>query len=634
MESKIIPIQGKEADMATFFQGFLSTLQPEEEKEKKPKASTELRKKALALGVEAFQDLDCGDLVVRFPRGGVREARSLEGKHFKAWLTGLYANGEIAPAKTAVDEVVRLFEADAHGRPPVKTYVRIAHVRDKTYFDLGDSTWRVVEIDGQGWRIVDPPDDVVFRRGGSLSPLPVPEMGGSLLELRRFLNVSDSDFVLVLGWLLGCFCGGPYPMLALKAEQGSGKSTATQMLKDLIDPEPGARREPPKDGGALTAAASAHHVVSYDNLSYIDADLSDRFCRLMTGAGISNRELYTNNDEFTVSLRRPLIINGIGLRIERGDLLSRTYSVRLAPIPHERRLPEQEIQKDFDMARPQIIGAILTAVSAALRSKERFSPVSRMADAELFVRRAEAEGAFPWTQGTFAYVLESADKAAIDEAMDGDVIAQKIIEMVDTSSWQGTVGELFKEITGPLDLADRKHLPSSPRALRSALDRLAPLLREHGIEIATGMKTNKGRLVHLKKVTVGPRQSQTVTDSHSLNPCNDWESDGRDGRDGLSSFRVPEKKEGIEREGEEEKKKRSERQSRQSQTVTNPVIPRAPEVTVSVTVDPTDRGPSPKLSPGDSPVEADGPPDDPEYLDSLMALEPTCECESGGGGLW
>lgn len=32
--------------------------------------------------------------------------------------------------------------------------------------------------------------------------------------------------------------------------------------------------------------------------------------------------------------------------------------------------------------------------------------------------------------------------------------------------------------------------------------------------------------------------------------------------------------------------------------------------------------------------EAVGPPDDPEYLDSLMALEPTCEYESGGGGLW
>src|SRR5262252_4500497 len=97
---------------------------------------------------------------------------------------------------------------------------------DRLYLDLGEQSWRAIEIDATGWRIIDSPP-VRFRRSAGMQPLPMPISGGSVEKLRSFLNVkTDADFVLAVSWLLAAFrdCG-PYPVLVLSGEQGSAKST-------------------------------------------------------------------------------------------------------------------------------------------------------------------------------------------------------------------------------------------------------------------------------------------------------------------------------------------------------------------------------------------------------------------------
>ena len=55
------------------------------------------------------------------------------------------------------------------------------------------------------------------------------------LELMPMLNVRPEDAVLLIAWLLGAMRPrGPYPVLSLNGEQGSGKSGAVRMLKDNI----------------------------------------------------------------------------------------------------------------------------------------------------------------------------------------------------------------------------------------------------------------------------------------------------------------------------------------------------------------------------------------------------------------
>ena len=73
---------------------------------------------------------------------------------------------------------------------------------------------------------------VRFRRAPGVLPLPVPLSGGTIDDLRTFLNVrSDDDFELALAWLLAAMRDrGPYPVLALMGEQGSAKTSFATIL--------------------------------------------------------------------------------------------------------------------------------------------------------------------------------------------------------------------------------------------------------------------------------------------------------------------------------------------------------------------------------------------------------------------
>ena len=67
-----------------------------------------------------------------------------------------------------------------------------------------------------------------------MQALPVPALGGKIGELRKHVNLSDDAFVMAVGWMLSALRGrGPYPILALNGEQGAGKTTAADMLRQL-----------------------------------------------------------------------------------------------------------------------------------------------------------------------------------------------------------------------------------------------------------------------------------------------------------------------------------------------------------------------------------------------------------------
>ena len=212
------------------------------------------------------------------------------------------------------------------------------------YLDLCDATWRAVEIDTTGWRVIDNPP-VRFRRAAGMQPLPVPVAGGSIKVLRSFLNV-QSDSRLRPGGGLGTGVlrdRGPYPVLVLSGEQGSAKSTFSAILRSLLDPNTAPLRALPREDRDLFIAASNGHVLAFDNVSGLPAWISDTLCRLATGGGFAVRQLYTDQDEVLFDAARPVILNGIEEIVTRPDLADRAVFLTLQPIPEERRRPEQEL---------------------------------------------------------------------------------------------------------------------------------------------------------------------------------------------------------------------------------------------------------------------------------------------------
>lgn len=450
--------------------------------------------------VEAFRDSESGLTMVRFPRNGRMTIDDLASGNFSSWLAGTLKEKEgIAPGDTTIGAVLRLFENAAHNAPKRTTFTRLARADDRVYIDLCTDERNAVEIDANGWRVVDSERvPVCFRRSGTMLPLPLPKSGGDLGELRDFINAKDDNsFILIVSWLVAATNPeGPFPILLLSSEHGSGKSSAGRFLKLLLDPD-----QVPKLGvperDALFNTAVHHLVLNYDNLSDVKEELSDQLCRLSTGGGISKRKLYRNSEEFAFTAKRPVSMNGIGLSFTRPDLLSRTFAAELKPIPKAKQKTEREMDAAFSEAHPRLLGAICDAVSAALRERDyRPGNLPRMADAACWIMRAERGGGLPWTEGRFRIALEAGELEARESAIAEDPIARRLLELgKQEGGWCGSLKDLLRETT-PFPVRGGARRGHTERALSQRLERLKPLLRSFGVEIGK-QKRNTGVWISL-----------------------------------------------------------------------------------------------------------------------------------------
>jgi Bifunctional DNA primase/polymerase, N-terminal/Primase C terminal 2 (PriCT-2) len=189
-----------------------------------------------------------GNAYADFAVGEHCETWPIRSKQFKGWLAQrFYEEYQTAPNSEAISTALNLIEAQAKfDGPQYEVYLRLAAFDDRVYLDLCNREWQVVEIDANGWRVVDYPPVRFIRRAGQLT-LPVPIKGGSVKWLIEYLNIqSQNDFVLIVAWLLAALrpCG-PYPLLVVTGEAGSAKSTLLRMLRVLIDPNTAPLRAPP-----------------------------------------------------------------------------------------------------------------------------------------------------------------------------------------------------------------------------------------------------------------------------------------------------------------------------------------------------------------------------------------------------
>ena len=457
---------------------------------------------SLAADADLFHAAD-GTSYADLEINGHRESWPIRSKGFKRWLARQFfeATGG-APNSDALQSAFNVIEAKAHfDAPERKVHIRVAGLDRRLYLDLGDESWRAVEIDASGWRVIDNLP-VRFRRAAGMKPLPIPVSGGSVEVLRTFLNVqSDTDFVLAVVWALAVLrdCG-PYPVLALSGEQGSAKSTFSAILRALLDPNTAPLRALPREDRDLFIAASNGHVLAFDNVSGLRPWTSDTLCRLATGGGFAVRQLYTDQDEVLFDAARPVILNGIEDIVERPDLADRAVFLTLEAIPEERRRPEAELWTAFEAERPRILGALLDAVVEGLKKlpETRLPKLPRMADFALWATACETA---IWPAGTFWSAYCSNRDAAVEGVIEADPVATAVRALISArTEWKGTVSSLLVALGEVVDerIAKSKTWPDNPRALSGRLRRAATFLRKIGIDVAfTKEGKARTRIVHI-----------------------------------------------------------------------------------------------------------------------------------------
>jgi hypothetical protein len=449
---------------------------------------------------------------------GHREIWALRSKSFKRWLLRrFYEVKRSAPSSQALQDALGVLEGKALFEGELReVYVRLAEHDNEIYLDLCDDEWNAVKVSRDGWQLITNPP-VRFQRTRGMLPLPQPVAGGSIKELREFLNVSnDNDWILVASWLVAALRPiGPYPILVLHGEQGSAKSTFARLLRTLFDPNVATLRSEPREIRDLMIAATNGLCCAFDNLSNIQPWLSDAICRLATGGGYATRELYSDGDEVIFNVQRPVILNGIEELATRGDLLDRAIVMYLPSIPEKKRRTESDVLREFEAARPRILGALLDAVSAALRNinNVRLPRLPRMADFAMWA--TSAEEALGFESGTFMAAYSGNRRAANDLVLESSPVAAALTSFfIGRDEWIGTATDLLEKLRPYVSESIQKQLswPKSAKTLSNALRRLAPNLRATGISVDFTREGGTGRrLVILENTRSSSSQSSQMS---------------------------------------------------------------------------------------------------------------------------
>lgn len=462
-------------------------------------------------GVELFCEPDgsAEKGYVTVPVDGHFETYSVQSSEFRLWLTNEFykAHGEAVshtPLQHALSTLVAraYYEGKRH-----QVFTRVAGLDGKIYYDLGNYAWQVVEIDSEGWRVLDK-SPVKFVRTANYKTQVMPVSGGSIHELRRFINVaSEDDWTLFVGWLISVFRPKePYALLSLAGTQDAAKSTTTKMIRLLVDPSKALVRAQPKEERDLMVGAKNNWLLAFDNLSHIPDWFSDALCRVSTGGGQANRQNYKDGDEYVFDVARPVVMNGIEELATRPDLADRTINIFLPSLKDEERKDEEALYSEYNEALPRILGGVFDVLSSAVGRLPftHAGDLPRMADVTRFVTAAESK--LGWESGAFVKSYKDYRRTARLNTLEASNVGMAILGMmVKRGIWEGTAFELLNEIGGALPSGVKpKNFPTNSRSMSSNLRRLVQSLAEAGIkvELPEGVRrTDSGKVGRIITIT-------------------------------------------------------------------------------------------------------------------------------------
>lgn len=453
---------------------------------------------------------------------GCRRTYQIESEDFKYWLRKRYfEKTDHAPNAEAFSIAIESIKARVEFSGKTRdVFVRVGGLAGKIYLDLANEKFEVVEVDVSGWRVVNNPP-VRFRRPAGMLPLPTPIQGGDVNRLRKFLNLkTEHDFVLVVAWLLAVlrYCG-PYPLLFIFGDFGSGKSKFSETLKSLVDPEYMLSSRSPRDGNDLFGLAQDRQLLVFDNLSKLSKDLSDAFCIL------HNREggyIQQGKEQKFFKASRPVIMNSIEDLISEPDLADRGIFLGLERILDDKRRGDTELSESFKAELPEILGALLDGMVEGLRNINEINlpKLPRLADFALWA--SACESAY-WKQGTVQSAIASNRASMVENIVESDSVANAVrLFIEDRNLWEGSASELLEELLKVTD--DRKSFPKVSNNLSRRLSHAKTFLLELGIEVIWETQAGRKRIT-IRKVS----DSDMPEDDTSVLPAgHDTNSGGLD----------------------------------------------------------------------------------------------------------
>ncbi len=197
------------------------------------------------------------EFFVRFKCAKGTRTLAVASKEYRDSLSGAFkrATGSL-PSTRDLREVLSDLHHHADGlgaSDPVA--VRVAYRGDSIWVDLADPERQVIEVSASGVVVRDDVDcPVAFLRTPGMSALPLPEDGGALDEMGKFVRLHDEvDLKLLQMWMLGAFLPmAPCPVLFLSG----GAGPTPRCDRSCVDWPPNDRASATVDSACSCGAAA------------------------------------------------------------------------------------------------------------------------------------------------------------------------------------------------------------------------------------------------------------------------------------------------------------------------------------------------------------------------------------------
>lgn len=444
-------------------------------------------------------------------------------------LSEYYENNKLLLSKDKLSNVLGLVRAreELNSQIVVKDLnLRIAKVpsqnrNDKEdrdyYYDLINSNWQIVKITTEGWEIISGNEEPIFKRYRNNLPQVIPNRNYPKDIMDSFLtlfNIPDKkNNLLLLVYLICLFIPDiAKPILILRGSKGSAKTTAFELIKNVVDPSDMDTLFFPKELNDLIQIMNHNYVLYFDNISYISSGMSDLLCRTVTGTGFSKRKLYSDDEDVTYKFKRSIGINGINLASVKPDFLDRSLIIELERITKDKRRKDEDIKTKFRVLLPDILGWIFDILVKVLKYKKEHAEEIKLKDLPRMAEFAEYGEVISRCIGYDEYEFIDAYFENIDiqneEVIESSIIARVIIEFMENRQvWKGTSSELYSVLMTIVEdktegvYVRNRDWPKAANSLSRKINEIESTLKEKGIEISHSYDNKrKSRIIILTNI--------------------------------------------------------------------------------------------------------------------------------------
>lgn len=390
------------------------------------------------------------------------------------------------------DQLISNMEAEALSKGEYReVFTRVAPIENGVEIDIGDAADTRIRITPGKVELVFS-SDTLMTRSPSMRPLPIPSAVGDYKLLRKYVNLAESDWLLLLVWMIFTICHPKVPstnyvILVLLGDQGSGKTwLVNSVIQALLDPGVGLRSFPNKKSD-LAIAAQHGHLLTFDNARYFNASMSDLLCLCATGGSLGTRQLYTDTDQSVVNLHAPIAITTIHSCISQPDLAQRCLSLGLRALDGKERKSETELNAQLGQELPVIYSGLLNLCAEVMvrLPEAKVSSPERMLDFCRWIAAFELVREIPQgrLQSNYSYNLVQ----TLHDSLTENTLAVAVMRLAEAErSWSGTPEALLNEITQRygFELARSRDWPPNAIAMSKRLRALSAGLRTQHVEIA------------------------------------------------------------------------------------------------------------------------------------------------------